>query len=172
MALLEDFQLKELQETAKEYQQALRGIKTRRNDWQKNIKKLIKRTLTEISEKIELSWSVGDYTHKKNLESIYLSFENIQSGITKLSEEGEGELIKYGGYLCYSQASNGKIHVWMEYPMIEKIKDIEEKKVVAVMSPMEISSEIILSQVESFLKEMVRWERDYREIIGFKINAS
>jgi len=172
MTPLEDFQLDELQETAKEYQKAITAIKVRRNDWKKSIQKLIKRTLTQISKKVKLPWSVGDYIHKKNLESIYLSFENSSSGITKLSEEGQGELIKYGGYLCYSQASNGKIHVWIGFPMIEKIKDVEEKKVVALLPPMEINSEIILTQVQVFLKEMIQWEKDYREVIGFKINAS
>ena len=161
-----------IKDRASLYNEALHAIEKRRETWQKTTKKRICDTLEEMKGAVDMGWTVGTYEHKKNLESIYITFPNKQSGIPMLKEEGESEHIKFGGYLCYTQSSNGKVHVWINFPTIEKIKDQEERKVLGEYDPSDIAEDMIVGDVEQFLVEMVKWENYHKEPIGFKLKGA
>jgi hypothetical protein len=160
-----------IRERANLYIESQQAIEKRRKDWVEHTKPLLLENLKILEKEVALDWSVGTFEHKVNLQSIYLTFPNKESGIPMLKEKGEAQHIKFGGYLCYSQSSNGKVHVWISYPTIEQIKDMEEIKVLGEYDPEAISQEMIVEDVEQFLLEMVRWENYHKEAIGFKLKS-
>lgn len=168
MGILES-DINRIRERANLYLESQEAIDQRRQEWHNKLKPRLLNCLHTLEHEVALDWAVGTFEHKMNLQSVYLSFPNKESGIPMLKEEGKAQHIKFGGYLAYSQSSNGKIQVWISFPTIEEIKEADETKPLGEYEPEDITEDMIVQDVENFLLEMVRWENYHKEAIGFKL---
>ena len=90
----------------------------------------------------------------------------------KLLKEGSNISVatKYGGYLCFAQSYNGNIYVFIIYPYVEEYVGQMENKLLATHEPIEFTTDLIIGYFEKFINEMVEWEIQDRNPIGFKLN--
>lgn len=160
---------------ANELQDLLALTESRRDEWNTSTKSLIKDTLDFVKSQTKLNWFVQNAPTIKNLENVNIQFHSKPSGIVSRDLLGE-RIIHYtkeGGKLYFAQSANGEIFTAISYPYIAHEDDylIERKifDVIAKLEPHSVSKEFVVSQVENFLDEMLKWEANINNYqkIGF-----
>ena len=153
-------------------------IDLHREEWHQNVKSLIKKTFKSVIKKSKLHLLICQYDHVLNLESIQLTFGILNSGLLIEPKKGKNAipsmvLLKRGGLLAYSLMANGKVSVAIQYPYIEEIYgDPENVRELGTFSPADITREMILDHVQTFLEEIVKWEREEKKLIGFHLKKN
>ncbi|MEL6988332.1 MAG: hypothetical protein AAGK97_10930, partial [Bacteroidota bacterium] len=97
-----------------------------------------------------------------NLETIMLTLGKSESGISERFEEDEVSraLLKENGVLVFQQLFNGKIVIWVGYPVIEGLNQPSPPKNLEIVRPSELKEGFIVRYMETFLQEIINWE-DY-----------
>lgn len=104
----------------------------------------------------------------QSLEAVYLVFDHEPSGIVEQSPFSVVQKMKIGGFLSFSQTRNGQIVVWISYPFIDGMTEEKPKnETLETLEPEELSEEAVMRFIEKFLEEMIQWENDARDEIGF-----
>lgn len=153
---------------AEEYAQALIKIQERRKYWQLQSKPFLLKHLAEIVEKNKLSWKTGSNESIQNLESVFIVFDHQPSGIVEQSQFSVAQKIKIGGFLSFSQTRNGQVIAWISFPFIDGMTEEKAKnEILETIEPEEINDESVNRFVHKFLGEMIQWENDARDEIGF-----
>lgn len=148
------------------YKEELSALEARRNTWQKDIKPLILKVFTNFAKKSKLDLNVGVNTNLKNLEVVFIAFNNLNSGIA--NTQNQQIFIKNGGALMYAQQANGKITSFLVMPFIENLKGTANNlKELDSCHLHEINEDVILGDLVRFMQEMLDWECFLREPIGF-----
>jgi hypothetical protein len=164
-----------IRKTSVAYKEILSKIETRRTTWKNDTRNLLLEQLNEVQREVKLNWYVDTDNYLENREVIFLSFNSSPSGIkTVLYDEAERETdfrhyVKKGGALLYSQLSDSRVYVSIQYPEIVELKDCGEPKFLDSFEPEELTSDIILHHVQEFLEEMISWEQNVRDIPGFRV---
>ena len=160
---------------AGELKQIYREIDTNRELWHNKVKKTVKKTFKSVIKESRLHLLIRKYDEVRNLESIQLTFGILNSGLliepNKIrSTELSMVLLKRGGLLAYSLLASGKVSVVIQYPYIEDIMGSPQNiKEIGTFHPTEITEELILEHVETFLEEIVEWEKEEKKLIGFHL---
>jgi hypothetical protein len=153
---------------AEEYALALIKIQERRKHWQLQTKPFLQRHLKEITDKTKLTWKAGSNETMQNLESIFIVFDSEPSGIVEQTQFSVVQKIKVGGFLSFSQNRNGQVIAWISFPFIDNMTEEKTKhEVLETVEPEEITEEAVNRFVHKFLDEMIQWENDARDEIGF-----
>lgn len=141
----------------------------RRQQWHSQTKGFIAEQLGHYANKYPmLDWKVAINEAWENLESVYLTFNNTPSGIVEKNELQVIQKVKKGGLVSFSQSRNGQIVIWVAYPVIDGLtEDGPKSSTLETLEPEEIDDDCILRNVEKFLTEMLEWENNDREEIGF-----
>ncbi|TGD78851.1 hypothetical protein [Hymenobacter wooponensis] len=164
-----------IRKTSVAYKEILRKIESRRATWKNDTRNLLLEQLGEVQREVNLNWYVDTDNYLENREVIFLSFNSSPSGIkTVLHEEQQEETdfrhyVKKGGALLYSQLSDSKVYVTIQYPEIIELKDCGEPKYLDSFEPEELTADSILHHVQEFLEEMINWEQNVRDIPGFRV---
>ena len=160
--LIKDFDLTAIQENAFVYETHLKNVAKRRALWQAETKEKIKLTLEVIQKKFSsLNFIVRVNDFQKNHESVILKISDHPSGITEgSSKEGKARhYVQKGGVLGFSQMISGKISVWIEFPFVEDIQELEEPvNELGRIEPTYIAEFIIADYVTQFLNEIALFE--------------
>lgn len=160
--------MEKISNLAVQYSHALLKTQDRRQHWQLTSKPFLLKYLGEIAEKCKLKWKVGSNEILQNLESIYLVFDAEPSGIVEQSQFSLVQKMKIGGFLSFSQTRNGQIVVWINFPFIDGMQEDKSKtEMLETIEPEEITEENLNRYIEKFLDEMIQWENDARDEIGF-----
>lgn len=160
------------------YTDCLSKVEARRQLWETETKEIIYNSLTQITKDYKFQWHVQRLEHLTNYQTINISFNNLNSGISEKEYDKAGKLvhaksyIKHGGYMAYCQSFNGKVNVLIVYPYIEEWVTQKEAKVIATIEPKEISNEKILQHLVQFLNEMSAWEGTDRPPIGYQVGTN
>jgi hypothetical protein len=148
-----------LKERAKKYTDILDQVMTYRADWGGHLKEFILTHTNNVLDQTSIAAKVQVEEQFENLESITISLGKSISGI---SENVDGftkrTIIKDKGALIYSQLFNGKIQVWMTYPIIEGLMQPKPPKMIGIYAPKEFDENLILSNFDQFFKELIDWE--------------
>jgi hypothetical protein len=154
---------------AEEYALALIRIGERRKLWQLQTKPFLHKHLKEITEKTRLTWKSGSNETMQNLESIFIVFDSEPSGIVEQTQFSVVQKMKIGGFLSFSQNRNGQVIVWINFPFIEGMTadDKAKNEILETVEPEEITEESVNRFMHKFLDEMIQWENDARDEIGF-----
>lgn len=151
-------------------QKAKADISNRQKYWQQTCASFLERNLNEVIQKYQIEAVVKHEKRITNMEAIMLDFGRTESGLYEISSpETQRPFIKDFGSLIYSQIYNGKVSVWIRYPVIEGLMDRQAPKVLYLYEPSEITPSHIYSHIKDTLKELAEWEdQDLgRHIIGF-----
>ena len=151
-----------------EYKQVLAKVQERRKCWHELSKPFLKQFLNELAEQYKLNWKPGANESMQGLEAMYLVFDHEPSGIVEQSPFSVIQKMKVGGFLSFSQTRNGQIVVWISFPFIDGMEEKPKIQTVETIEPEEITIESVKRYVEKFLEEMIQWENDAREEIGFR----
>lgn len=152
------------------YDKALTKIKERREFWRNTTREMIFTVLNNIKDTSKLK---DLFTQKvidcENLEAVNIGFNQTSSGIALKEGSNISVATKYGGYLCFAQSYNGNIYVFVLYPYIEEYVGQIENKLLATHEPNEFNVDLIIGYFEKFINEMIEWEVQDRNPIGFKL---
>jgi hypothetical protein len=163
----------QLTSLSEELKSIYREIEEQRHAWSKYLKPLIRKTFRLIVKNVDLNLKIIELNEIRNLETIRLTFGYLNSGLFVEKKNRKQEippmvLIKKGGYLSYSQTANGKISVFVQYPYIEDIYGSPDHILeIDLLSPRDITREMIFVHAERFLDETVKWEKEEKKLIGF-----
>ncbi len=151
-----------------EYTEVLQKVQQRRQCWQTQAKPFLVKFLGSITETFKLNWKAGANEMMQSLEAVYLVFDHEPSGIVEQSPFSVVQKMKIGGFLSFSQTRNGQIVVWISYPFIDGMTEEKPKnETLETLEPEELSEEAVMRFIEKFLEEMIQWENDARDEIGF-----
>lgn len=156
------------------YLNALIQTNERRELWQSSTKNTLIEVLEMIAAQIkDLNPEVQRFKVLDHLETVNIVCGLLPSGHVERGEKENGPYINYyqkeGGCLSYSQSYNGKIHVMISYPFIEKVTGKIETTLVATMEPKEITEDVISDHFITFMEAKTKWEGlDVATELGFK----
>jgi hypothetical protein len=133
-----------------------------RKEWEEDTKQLIITTLEKLVAQTGLDAIIKREEKLNNLETIIFTLGKGESGISEKFEEEKisRALLKEKGVLVFQQLFNGKIIVWVGYPVIEGLNQPSQPKNLEIVRPKELKEGFILRYVETFLQEIIQWE-DY-----------
>ena len=102
------------------------------------------------------------------------------SAIAETFDSGaKRSIIKDMGALNFSQIFNGKVQVWMTFPLIEGLMQPQQPKMIGIFAPPEFNEDLILSNFDEFFKELINWENYDDDVpspqgnrIGFGVQQS
>ncbi len=148
-----------LKDRAKRYQEILDQVVTYRDEWGSSLKHFIINKSEEILKQTDINANIQVEERFKNLESITISLGKSLSGISEVVDENVNRsIVKDQGALIYSQLFNGKIQVWMTYPLIEGLMQPKPPKGMGIYAPPEIDERHIMTKFDEFFKELIEWE--------------
>lgn len=150
-----------IKEKASKYKSLLETVDAYRTVWNKKLKKFIIKESKAILSATELDAEVDSESTVQGLEAITIKLGMRRSGIYQKMDGGDKKAIwkDYGG-LIFGQLFNGKIQVWMTYPILEGLMEPRPPKMIGIYAPPEFNDALILSNIEFFLNELIAWE-DY-----------
>ena len=145
-----------------QYHEALNAIDTRRNYWQTHARQLIISAFEESKKATNLRWDIGASNRTKNFESVYLYLLPAPSGVVEETEKLMTSIIREGGQLSYQQAIDGTVMAVVFYPGYSKknYKNEPSPKIIRHISPLDLTKEMILADVATFLEEVIKWENN------------
>jgi len=148
-----------LKERAGKYTKILEQVMDFRESWDSKLKKFIQDGIGKVLKQTELKARVQVEEQFENLETISIYLGKSESGIAETFESGtKRSIIKDMGSLNYSQIFNGKIQVWMTFPLIEGLMQPQPPKMIGIFTPPEFDENLILSNFDEFFKELIDWE--------------
>ncbi len=158
-----------MEKLGQELAQVFFRIEERRNHWHSFTRDVAINTLKEISTRFPMfDWTVDVNEAWQNMESVYIMFNYTPSGIVEKNSNAVIQKMKKGGLLSFSQSRNGQIVTWVAYPFIDGItQDGPKNATLDTVEPEEVDKTYVVRFVEKFLEEMISWENDSREEIGF-----
>lgn len=160
--------MEQIEKLTEEYKQVLEKVQERRRCWHAMSKPFLKKHLGEVAEKYKLNWKSGANELMQGLEVVYLVFDHEPSGIIEQSPFSVVQKMKVGGFLSFSQTRNGQIVVWISFPFIDGMAEEKPKiETLETIEPEEITEESVNRYIHKFLDEMIQWENDSRDEIGF-----
>lgn len=161
------YDMEEIGKLTEEYIQVLAKVKERRKQWHDHAKPFLKQHLTAVSEKYKLNWKAGANESMQGLEVVYLVFDHEPSGIVEQSPFSIVQKMKVGGFLSFSQTRNGQVVVWISFPFIDGMEEKPKVETLETIEPEEVTPENVSRFISKFLDEMIQWENDSRDEIGF-----
>ncbi|MBO9152941.1 hypothetical protein ACFOTA_12040 [Chitinophaga sp. GCM10012297] len=157
-----------ISELTQEYTAVLQKVQERRACWQAKSKPFLIQFLSGVTEKHKLNWKAGANELMLGLEAVYLVFDHEPSGIVEQSPFSIVQKMKIGGILSFSQTRNGQIVVWISYPFIDGMAEDKPKNdTLETIEPEEITEENVTRYIQKFLVEIIEWENNARDEIGF-----
>ena len=159
----------EVKAKAKEYNESIASIESKRLKWKETLKPLIIKIFNDIKDyskgNAELLVQVNDGA--TNWESIFLSFSKVQSGIYIPEGKGGKHLIKFGGSLAFSLVYNGDIIIDIQYPYVQEVVD-QNPHTWKKVNIDRIDEDFIYQESLKFLDLMIKWEKSDKNDIGFR----
>lgn len=150
-----------IKERAERYKGMLTQVDVYRKDWEKKLKKFILKNIKEIIKVTELDVDIEQEAHVTGLGIITIKMGVKKSGLyQEVDNEEKKNFFKDFGTLNYSQLFNGKVQVWSTFPVIEGLMEPKPPKLIGIFAPPEFNEDLILSNFETFLKDLIEWE-DY-----------
>ena len=150
-----------IKEKATKYKNLLNTVDEYRSQWEKKLKKSIIKEAKAILDATEINADVDAESTVHGLEAITIKLGMRRSGIYQKMDSGEKKSVwKDHGSLIFGQLFNGKVQVWMTYPILEGLMEPKPPRMIGIYVPPEFNDELILSNIEFFLNELIAWE-DY-----------
>jgi len=144
---------------ASKYRDILQQVVDFRNAWEENLKAFIKTTAEDILKHTAIDAQIQIEEKFEHLESITISLGKAISGISEnIDKSTKRNIVKDKGSLIFSQLFNGKVQVWLTYPLIEGLMQPKEPKMIGIYAPPEFNEGLILSNFDDFFKELIEWE--------------
>lgn len=158
-----------IEKLGQELAQVFFRIEERRNLWHTTTCGFIKEQLDALTVRFPMfDWKTQVNEVWQNMESVYVVFNAVPSGIVEKTPVAVTQKMKKGGLLSFSQSRNGQVTIWIAYPAIDGLTEEEFKNVnVETLEPEEIDEACMKRSIEKFLEEMIQWENDGRNEIGF-----
>ncbi len=150
-----------IKEKASKYKSLLDAVDSYRAQWESKLKKFIIKESKAILTATGIDADVDSESTVHGLEAITIKLGMRKSGIYQKMDNGEKKAIwKDYGSLIFGQLFNGKVQVWMTYPILEGLMEPRQPKMIGIYAPPEFNGELVLSNIEFFLNELIAWE-DY-----------
>ena len=160
-----------LKERANKYKNILDQVMDFREVWGKKLKKYIVGSIEKVLKQTSVEAYVEVEEQFENLQTISMHLGKSVSGIAETFESGaKRSIIKDLGSLNYSQIFNGKIQVWMTFPLIEGLMQPQPPKMIGIYTPPEFNEDLFLSNFDEFFKELINWENYDDDVPSQQLN--
>lgn len=148
-----------IKKRADKYRNMLQQVVDFRAVWEEQLKEFIKSNAESVLEHTDTNGKIEIEEKFEHLESITISLGKSISGIAEhIDKNTKRNIVKDNGSLIYSQLFNGKVQVWLTYPLIEGLMQPKEPKMIGIYAPPEFNEGLILSNFDDFFKELIEWE--------------
>ena len=148
-----------IKERAIKYKNILQQVLDYRDDWDNRLQKFILDSIDDILSHTDISANVEIEEKFENLDTISVYLGKSESGIAETFGSGtKRNIIKDMGSLNYSQIFNGKVQVWMTFPLIEGLMQPQQPKMIGIYAPPEFNIDLMLSNFDEFFKMLIDWE--------------
>ncbi len=149
-----------IKERVGKYKTMLDQVTKWRATWSKSLKKFILKEVKKLLDATDLVATVTEEEKIKGLEAITIRLGSKKSGIYEMADGGNErkDFFKEYGTLVYSQLFNGKVQAWMTFPFIEGLIEPRPPKLIGIYAPPEFNEDLIINNVETFLKDLIEWE--------------
>lgn len=148
-----------IKERAKRYKDILEQVVNYREAWGKELKQFIIKSINKILEHSDVTAKLEVEEKFENLETISVYLGKAESGIAETFDSGtKRNIIIDRGSLNFSQIFNGKVQVWMTFPLIEGLMQPQQPKMIGIYAPPEFNIDLVLSNFDEFFKELIEWE--------------
>ena len=169
-----------LKERAAKYKSILQQAMDYREAWGDNLKQFILDGVDKVLKQTDVKATVEIEERFEHLETIAVSLGKSVSAIAETFDSGaKRSIIKDMGALNFSQIFNGKVQVWMTFPLIEGLMQPQQPKMIGIFAPPEFNEDLILSNFDEFFKELINWENYDDDVpspqgnrIGFGVQQS
>ncbi|MEE9373039.1 MAG: hypothetical protein V3V00_08300 [Saprospiraceae bacterium] len=160
-----------LKERAGKYKDILEQVINYREAWGKELKKFILEGVGNVLKQTGVEAKVEVEGQFENLQTISIYLGKNVSGIAETFEGGaRRSIIKDMGSLSFSQIFNGKVQVWMTFPLIEGLMKPQPPKMIGIFTPPEFNEDLILSTFDDFFKELINWENYDDDVPSAQLN--
>lgn len=148
-----------LKERASKYKTILQQAMDYREAWEGNLKQFILDGVDNVLKQTDVNANVEVEEKFEHLETISIFLGKSISAIAETFPSGaKRSIIKDMGSINYSQIFNGKVQVWMTFPLIEGLMQPQQPKMIGIFAPPEFNEDLILSNFDEFFKELINWE--------------
>jgi len=148
-----------LKERAGKYKGILQQAMDYREAWGDSLKQFILDGVDNVLKQTDVKATVEVEERFEHLETISISLGKSVSAIAETFDSGaKRSIIKDMGSINYSQIFNGKVQVWMTFPLIEGLMQPQQPKMIGIFTPPEFNEDLILSNFDEFFKELINWE--------------
>ena len=148
-----------LKNRASKYKSILEQVVNFRDAWEEELKQFILDGINNILQQTDIKARVEVEEKFENLETISVYLGKSMSGIAETFESGtKRNIIKDRGSINYSQIFNGKVQVWMTFPLIEGLMQPQQPKMIGIYTPPEFNEDLMLRNFDVFFKELIEWE--------------
>lgn len=148
-----------IKDRAAKYKGILQQVLNFRNEWEKQLKKFILDGIEKVLNQTGVEARIEVEEKFENLETISVYLGKSESGIAETFNSGtKRNIIKDMGSLNFSQIFNGKVQVWMTFPLIEGLMRPQQPKMIGIYAPPEFNEDLILSNFDEFFKLLIDWE--------------
>ena len=148
-----------IKQRAEKYRKMLQQVVDFRSVWEEQLKEFIKTNAEAVLKHTDTDAKIEIEEKFEHLESVTISLGKSISGIAEnIDKNTKRNIVKDNGSLIYSQLFNGKVQVWLTYPLIEGLMQPKEPKMIGIYAPPEFNEGLILSNFDDFFKELIDWE--------------
>lgn len=158
--------IQHLEERVNDYKESIKTVVDKKILWETKIKKLIIRTLNNISQQYAIGWKVQELNWINNNEAINITFDSFPSELMDCTNQIPSYQFIQGGTLVFAESYSGDVYIFVLFPKVEQIEDSSIE--LGFYAPKEITEKLIVEKVDDFLKEMIKWEvPTYKTSLGF-----
>lgn len=150
--------IEHLQERINDYKDSIKTVVHKKTLWDTKTKALISNTLKAICDQYDIGWNVQELKWIGTNEAVNISFNSLPKELIDCSRQISAYQFVTGGALMFSQAYNGDINTFILFPFIEQIPLENSSMELETYDPKAISEKLIIENVDTFLKEMIKWE--------------
>jgi len=150
----------QLKDKVAAYKQVLENTVTYRKAWQESVKQDLAGALQQFLSDSGLKGKIVDNNEMENLGSVHLDLGRSSSGIVQSGQADEVKNLKNknNGAMPYQQLFNWKDMGRVQHPHIEGYGEPKEPQFVEIVTPAELSGQLIMKHIESLLNIITAWE--------------
>ena len=147
-----------LEEHVNDYKASIKTVVDKKTIWQTKTKTLISNTLNNICKEYDIGWKVQELNWIGTNEAINITFNSFPKELIDCTNQIPTYQFIQGAALVFSQSYSGDVHTFILFPFVEQIPIENSSIELEVCSPADITEKSIIEKVDTFLKEMIKWE--------------
>ncbi|XLS30673.1 hypothetical protein ACJD0Z_07555 [Flavobacteriaceae bacterium M23B6Z8] len=158
-----------LEERIEDYKKSIQTVVDKKIRWQQEIRNLIVKTLQSVVSEYPIGWQVQELNWIHSNEAVNITLDSFPPGLIEKTNQIPSYQFIQGGTLLFSQSYSGDIYVMILFPLPDNVPNENDHLELGIYPPDEVDEKLIVEMVDTFLKEMIKWDLpSTRGKVGFQ----